>query len=230
MGDIDDASAIASLAAKKLGLPGPSPQSVFKAQHKILFVRECERLLPYFPKSIFVDLTKKKQFVPKSYPAFIKPTRGALSIYSYMLNSSEDFHTTLEHLKALKRSDLDWFDKLLKASLKKKYPSTNAYIVQPFMNARQYTVDGFVSEGKINIFGFTQTIYTPDRKSFIRFDHPSTIETHVKNQIVRFLQRYTKATKYNSAGFNMEFFVSKGKIYPIEFNTRLSKSSAHREI
>ena len=223
LGDIDDASAIASLAAKKLKLSGPSPQSIFKAQHKILFVRECEQLLPYFPKSLYVDLTKKKYMMPKDYPAFIKPTRGALSIYSYMLSSQKEFESTIEHLKTLKRKDLYWFDELLKASLKKKYPSTNAYIVQPFMTARQYTVDGFVSDGKIQLFGFTQTIYTPDRKSFIRFDHPGTIEQKIKQQVLRFLQKYIKNTNYDHAGFNMEFFVSKGKIYPIEFNTRLSK-------
>lgn len=221
VGLVDETSALASLIAQNLGLFGTSPRSICLAQHKALFSRIASKINRYYPKTHLI--THDSPIPHSSYPAFIKPSRGALSVQAYMIDSEIQLKKTLQKLKHQKRKLIPWFQSFVKQYVKNA-PPVDLFLIQPFVEGKQYTVDGFVYKNRLQLLGFTESIYTKDRKSFERFDFPARLSQEIEKEVYAIVSKLVHVLGYNNAGFNMEFFVtSQNNIVLIEFNTRIAK-------
>lgn len=222
LGTTDATSYLASLVTQKLGLIGPTPESIYKAQHKALFNQILLYINSAQPRTkILSGISDISSDI--SYPAFIRPAKGALSEISYRIESEEELRHILPILLNKRRRSVAWSDCFNNHHRKAHDPPLNSFIIQPFIDQKQYTVDGLVINKEVKFLGITETIYTPDRKSFARFDFPAELSGKVEENLQDLIARIAREIGYDNSGFNVEFFIDlESRITVIEFNTRLS--------
>ncbi|MBP6882033.1 MAG: ATP-grasp domain-containing protein [Candidatus Levybacteria bacterium] len=225
LGTLDYPSIIAAMVAKELGLPGPTPRSIFLAQNKALFTPLAGKHHTYFPKTEILNIKKGKPSI--SYPVFIRPIKGSFSAFSYKIDSEKEFSEIRKTILKTKR-DIKQFERFFQMFDKKIKNLKDWYIVQEYINFKQYTLDGFTQDNKLSILGITESIYTPDRKSFKRFDFPSKIPDKSYKKLQKILNGVLSEMKYSEGCFNLEFFIlPDGNISMIELNTRISPGFAN---
>ncbi len=221
-GITDEPSIVAALVAKQLKLPGNNPKAIYRAQHKALltqYLSECTRSAPDTKLILSVH-----EIPPNiTYPAFIRPAKGSLSMHSFKVNSKHDLITLLPKVFREERPLVVWSSQFYDTYAEKGDPPLQAFLIQPFLDYPQYTVDGYVYRNKTFILGITSSVYTPDRKSFDRFDFPADLPVLIQKKLHHVIKKLIKRLKYDNSGFNIEFFVTpEGEIIIIELNTRLS--------
>jgi len=219
----DIQSIVASLIAEKLGLTGPKPESLYRSLQKEVFNNMLVNVNSHQPETYIINLKNTKELPPVSYPAFLRTIRAAGSRYAYMIKSSEELIKLCKKLKNTKRPDLIYYDHFfnLFESLPRK--TEDYYLLQAFIVGKQYTVDGYLYKGKLGIFGYTETIYSDNRQSFVRFDFPAHLSDSKRADIEMMLGKIIESTGYDNGGFNVEFFIRPdGSVIIIEFNARIS--------
>jgi hypothetical protein len=220
----DDTSILASLAASELGLIGPSPRSLLLAQHKGLFTPLARAANPAMPKTFIL---KSDETLPEGlpFPGFMKMVKSNVSSFAFMINSRQELKEKSELVWQSQHPIHRWFQSFFdsqKQTSEHLIP-LDALIYQRFIDEEQYTVDGFIQQGEVTLLGITRSVYTPDRKSFLRFDFPATFPEGVTAKLHKIITKLMSLTGYDNSGFNIEFFLTKrGDIYIIELNTRIS--------
>lgn len=223
-GTLDYPSIIAAMVAEELKLPTPTPWSLYLAQNKAKFVAIAQTHHTYFPKTEIINIEKDRPTL--GYPIFIRPIKGSFSAFSYRIESEEEFVKTAKTILKTKR-DINHFEKFFQMFDKKIKYLKDWYVVQEYINFKQYTLDGFTHNTKLSILGITESIYTPDRKSFKRFDFPSKIPDKSYAKLQKIIRGILTDLSYGTGCFNVEFFIlSDGDICIIELNTRISPGFA----
>ena len=174
IGVADKPSILSALIAKDLGLLGPEPESLYHAQHKALFMKHMLSVDPQFPQTHIIT-PKQQSFDQFVYPVFIKPSRGSLSTGAYEVATAAQLKKILPNLFSSPHQNVLWFDLFASSYKNLDDPPLYSYIVQENISARQYTVDGLVSNKRISFAGITESIFLPNTRSFDRFDFPSVI-------------------------------------------------------
>lgn len=223
---MDKEGVVASALSSVLGIAAPPPVSIFRSQHKAVFARIAASLNPWQPPTLLVyPTTPRETLATMSYPAFLRPMRGSLSRNCHLVQTPEDVQAVLAHALWIHTGEMDWFDGFFHQFAPDDYiPLQGGFLLQPYIDEPQYTVDGFVHKGKVSVLGYTKSIYSDDRKSFLRFDYPGDIPAGVHHAMGDVLQRMAMDMAYDNGGFNVEFFLRGGKdIIFIEWNTRISR-------
>lgn len=225
VGVTDEPSIVAALLAERLGLTTTPPVSIYRAQNKAVFKQFATQVAPAHPPTFVLTRPAEGAEIvgEELFPAFIKPARGSLSVDSYLVHSPDHLHSVLKSVFRKRRQLVDWAELFFQHWAQPDDPPSRSFLLQPFIDARQFTVDGWVCQGQMGLFGVTETVYTPDRKSFERFDCPAHLRAPVYRELEAMLTQLVALLEYDNAVFNMEFFVTDNEdIIPIEFNTRLS--------
>jgi len=212
---------LTALLAEKLGLPHLSLRTLYTAQNKAKFAEVAKKVNQYYPETVV--LASVEEIPPVfSYPAWLKPAVGSLSMFAYKIDSKEHLQQMLPELLEKKRENPVRLVELYKPYMQDT-ALLHAFLLQPYINAKQYTVDGLVFQGNMSLLGMTESVYTADRKSFDRFDYPVRIHEDAFAELKGILQKLINELEYDNAGFNVEFFVKENKIIIIELNSRLSQ-------
>lgn len=222
LGITDEPSLLAALLAQRLGLPGNNPTTIYRIQHKALFTTFMSQYSPYVPETYIINSPSD---IPQhmTYPAFLRPVKGSLSMHAYRINSPDDLAILLPEVFAQQRPLLSWTEQFEQEFAGKTDPSIRSFLMQPYLDYPQFTVDGYVYGNDISVLGITSSVYTSDRTSFARFDYPSEIAPSVKKELIALLNELLPNLGYKNSGFNMEFFITHDNhIIVIELNTRLS--------
>ncbi len=221
----DKDSPVAAIIAQKYHLVGPPLYAVYLGHNKAMFAQHMKQeQLPY-PDTTIINITSTA-FPPFDYPIFIKPSKGRLSAFAFMFHSQQEFEEKLAWLNQQPRDKMyKVFEDFFLHFGNTYSPSWNWYLVQPFIDAEQYTVDAFVFDQKVYIMGVVQSIYTEDRKSFQRFDLPGDFPKDLIGKLQDLLEKVVKTIGFDNCGLDLEFFLSpEGEILIIEFNTRISQA------
>jgi glutathione synthase/RimK-type ligase-like ATP-grasp enzyme len=220
----DKDSPVAAIIAQKCHLVGPPLYAVYLGHNKVLFSQHMKQeQLPY-PDTTIINITSTT-FPRFDYPIFIKPSKGRLSAFAFMLHSQQEFEEKLAWLNQQPRDEMYTVFEDFFLHFGNAYSSSwNWYLVQPFIDAEQYTVDAFVFDQKVHIIGVVQSIYTEDRKSFARFDLPGAFPKDLTGKLQDLLEKVVKTIGFDNNGFDLEFFLTpEGEIIIIELNTRISQ-------
>lgn len=222
-GITDEPSIVAALTAGRLGLPGNRPEAIYRAQHKAILTQMLADISVFTPETCVISSPTTVPNGATKYPAFLKPAKGSLSMHSYMVRNRTELALLLPQLFREQRPLVDWSERFYRIHMQPADPPIRSFLLQPFLDLPQYTVDGFVSGGHVTILGITESVYTPDRKSFERFDYPGDISARASGELTTLLTTLLGKLQYDNSGFNMEFFVTPDDhIIVIELNTRLS--------
>lgn len=210
----DDTSLLASVISQELNLNGPNPKSVCQIQHKDFFLKQFVSK-KYIPNTISInhDNTNWRNIV--EIDSFIKPSKGSLSEGALKITSNNKENIILPQKRLCK----------FERSIYKKYfdKPLNTFILQPYIDQKQFTFDAFIYKGEVTTLGITESIYDKQKGSFIRFDFPISFSQEILKNLNMIVKEILEKLNFNNSLFNLEFFISKdNKITIIELNTRPS--------
>lgn len=226
-------SILASHLAQAFQLPGPSPESVFLCQHKYYSRIKQQDLVPEVVPEFFViplNHPLPPQEIPLSFPFFVKPVKGVLSLFSRSVDSYMDLESIIaeaqRHLPPFAKA----FNDLLKATgLWEKFSlGGDNLIAEAVLSGHQVTLEGYVFAGDIQLIDIVDSIFYPDTRSFERFQCPSALPQKIQDQMFAIVQRVIKNIGFDNCIFNFEFIYDPDKknFYILEINSRMAHQFA----
>lgn len=224
-----------SLICKRLDFPSASIESLLKCEHKYWSRLLQKEVIPEsVPDFQLVDPFDEKSIdnIELSYPFWIKPVK---SVASYLGFKVEDKHTLNKALKTI-RSRIDKiagpFDFFLQNS---DIPRSiadiggNHCLVESYINGKLCTVEGYVFNGQIEIYGLVSSVKDPSGKSFRYYLYPADVPQSAQEKIKYKAKQVITHIGLEHSAFNVEFFYNEDQdnIYLLEINPRVPQQHAY---
>lgn len=220
---------LAAALATRLDLPGPRPEAVIGASHKVA-AREALRVAvpeatPWFA---LVDPRDSATWEGLEYPCFVKPVKGAFSVLAQRIDRPEQLAElfALPSVREFLDGYLDLFNRMVSFLVE---PGSAAacggsfFIAEELLVGDQVTVEGYVQRGAVEILGVVDSVLRPGTGSFVRFDFPSRLPRAVREQMKDLAGRAALALGLESTLFNVELIrhPESGRIAILEVNPRM---------
>jgi biotin carboxylase len=224
---------IAAILAQRLGLPGPDLEPVFKCEHKYWSRLEQQKVIsdniPNFrafdPKDD--DAFAKVDMIP---PFWIKPVKSFRSYLAFNIQDERSFREAIE----LAREDGGritgpFIEAMRDFGMPEEIADEdNSFIAESTISGAQCTVEGYVYQGHVTVYGVVDSIREPDGSSFSRYEYPSMLPLEVQHRLIDVARAAITQMGYDNAPFNIEFFYDPtgDHVWLLEINTRASQSHA----
>jgi len=222
----------AALLAERLGLPGTSPESIIRCQHKLGMRELLARVAPEANVSWFPLQCEYGQAPPEGlpYPLFVKPIKAAFSVLARRVEDREELArlTRFGPLEAwIIRRLVAPFNALAQRRVGFSVDAHHMICETP-IDAAQFNLDGYVYRGETRMLGVVDELMYPGTHAFRRFAYPSTLPASIQRRALDVARRFLKAAQFTHGLFNMEFFydAATGALKVIEFNPRLASQLA----
>ena len=222
----------AALLAQRLGLPGTSPESIIRCQHKLGMRELLSRAAPeanvsYFPLECEYGGTPPEGL---EYPLFVKPIKAAFSVLAQRVENRDELErlTRFRPLEAwIIRRLVAPFNALAQRRVGFAVDAHHMLCETPVV-APQFNLDGYVFDGQTRLIGVVDAIMYPGTQAFERFAYPSKLPASVQARALDVARRFLGAAGFTHGIFNMEFFhdARRDEIKVIEFNPRLASQIA----
>lgn len=220
-------SALASIVARALGLPGVDPSVNLLCQHKYHARRAQRAVIPdATPDFRLIDCQAAVESPSAlGFPFFIKPVKSLFSVGAHSVDSPEDFPAAVRRA-TLPRPFFDPFETLFK-----KYSGLEmeGYVLaEALLVGQQSTLEGYAYKGEIHVLGIVDSIMFPGTISFRRFEYPSQLLGSLQERIASVAQKVMSGIGYDNGLFNIEFIYNPmaDSIHVIEINPRMSSQFA----
>src|SRR6476660_1840278 len=221
-------SALASVLAKTLGLPGPDPKVSLICQHKYLSRLAQASILPEaIPPFWSIDVAAAASLPDGiAFPVFVKPMKSFFSIGAQRIECEAE----LDEVKSRWISLDDFFlplERLLKREVGVEIGTTRL-IVEGLLKGHQVTVEGYAFGGEVDILGVTDSIFFPGALAFSRFEYPSALPDGVQERMAEMARRLMGGLGLDNGLFNIEMMYDarEDRIAIIEINPRMASQFA----
>ena len=218
---------------REWGLRGPSLESVLRCEHKYWARQVQARVVPeQVPEFRLVD-----PFDPAApdkldldFPFWIKPIKAHSSLLGFRVSSRRELDRALAETRAHIHRFAEPFDVILRhAELPPEMRDIDGAkcIAEAIIsNGRQCTLEGYVFDGDVEVYGIVDSIRGPNRSSLERYEYPSALPRRMKTRMIASARKVLAETGLDDTPFNMEFFYHEGSdaISLLEINARISKS------
>lgn len=223
------------IIASRYNLTGPSLESVLKCEHKYWSRLEQNKVIPRsVPMFMAFDpfdnqAYQKIEMIP---PFWIKPIKSFRSFLAYRINSEYEFN---DHMQEV-REHIDYISEPFNYIFKNyQLPEEFAYmketcIAESPISGHQCTVEGYVFDGEVVVYGIIDSVREEDRSSFARYEYPSSLPQEIQFRMADLARRVITQIGLNNSPFNIEFFYNHtvNQIFLLEINPRISQ--AHTDI
>src|SRR6476659_6958201 len=197
-------SALASVLAKTLGLPGPDPKVSLICQHKYLSRLAQASILPeavppFWPIDVAAEAAPPGGI---AFPVFVKPMKSCFSIGAQRIECAAELDEAKRRWIALD----DFFlplERLLKREAGVKIGTTRL-IAEGLLKGHQVTVEGYAFGGEVDILGVTDSIFFPGTLAFSRFEYPSALPDGVQERMAEMARRLMVGLGFDKGLFNIE--------------------------
>ena len=218
---------LAPLVAQELGLHAPRAQDVVVLSHKFYSRQIQQRVVPHAtPIFAAIDPFAARYSPLLSYPFFVKPVKGTMSIRAQMVHGPAALAAALRFSL---RERLEGYLLLRPyAQLLRKYTDGKVpahwFIAEAPLKGNQVTVDGFVQDGSVVVTGIVDSVMHPGTRSFQRFEYPSSLPTKVQERMVDIATTLISGAGLDHTCFNIEMFhdAITDRVHVIEVNPRMS--------
>lgn len=229
------ASLIAAILAKHFDLPGPSLESMFRCEHKYWSRLEQQKAIPeYLP--IFrpfdpfdEDAYGKLQLMP---PFWIKPIKSYRSFLAYQINDERQFKSVMKTCREKQDLLVKPFRDLLEMydMPDEIVGMPETFVAESTITGAQCTLEGYVYEGKVAVYGVVDSIRAADSSSFTRYEYPSTLPLEIQHRMIDVARLAVNQVGLDNSPFNIEFFYNQttDHIWLLEINPRISQ--AHTDL
>ena len=216
-------------------LIAPTLESVLKCEHKYWSRLEQNKVIP---RSIPVFAAfdpfdegayQKIEMIP---PFWIKPIKSFRSFLAYKINSEHQFN---EYMKEV-REHIDYMSEpfnyiFRNYELPREYAQMKeTMIAESPITGHQCTIEGYVYDGEVVIYGIVDSVREADRSSFAQYEYPSSLPQEIQFRMADLARRAITQIGLNHSAFNIEFFYNStvNQIFLLEINPRISQ--AHTDI
>jgi len=216
---------VASAIGAALGLPSPSPETVLTTSHKYYSRLAQREAAPEATPDFWLIDTRDLGALPEmSYPVFVKPVKGSFSVHSRKVRSADELRAFLDEPGIREYTDeyLAIFNAMVTRRLGLEIDG-HFFVAESFMHGVQATVEGFVVDGDVTVYGIVDSVFHKDTGSFARFDYPSGLRDEVQADMASLAQRVIPRTGLNHSLFNIEMIydAATDEIRIIEINPRI---------
>ena len=223
------------IIASRYNLPGPSLESVLKCEHKYWSRLEQNKVIPRsVPMFVAFDpfddeAYQKIEMIP---PFWIKPIKSFRSFLAFRINSEYQFNDYMQEVREHINYISEPFNYIFR-----NYPLPDEFasmsetcIAESPISGHQCTVEGYVYDGEVVIYGIVDSVREEDRSSFARYEYPSSLPQEIQFRMADLARRAITQIGLNNSAFNIEFFYNStvNHIFLLEINPRISQ--AHTDI
>ncbi|WP_290650959.1 ATP-grasp domain-containing protein [Aquisalimonas sp.] len=229
------ASTILPILVDRFALPGPRLESVLKCEHKYWGRLEQLEVAPdHVPQFRAFDpcAVHRRGDMPLSPPFWIKPVKSFRSYLGFLVNDERDFRAYSDEICRHVDYIIAPFREMLRAH---HMPAEIAdmdetCLAESLISGAQCTLEGYVYQGEVVLYGIVDSVRAADRSSFSRYQYPSSLPQTVQHRMANITRRVIERIALDNACFDIEYFWDQAtdNIWLLEINPRLSQS--HGEI
>jgi len=163
------------------------------------------------------------------YPFWLKPIKSFASHLGFRIRSRADLDEAIPLIRAGIPELGELFnDFLAHVELPEEVADIGGMhcIAEAIVTGRQCTLEGFVHEGGVEIYGVVDSIRHANRSSFTRYQYPSRLPAGVQSRMSRIATRVVQRIGLDHTPFNIEFFWDepRDQLWLLETNPRISQS------
>lgn len=224
--------ALVPLLCQRHGLPSPTLERVLRCQHKYWARSIQQQAVPeHIPSYCLVDpfAPDPEAMLTLDYPFWLKPVKSAGSFLGFRIANRQQFHQKLEVIRENIDRLAEPFNFLVEhVGLEgPRFELDFSHcIAESLLTGRQCTLEGYVHDGDVVIYGVVDSIRAPNRTSFLRYEYPSRLPRRVQQRMIVLARRVMSAMELTQSPFNMECYWNEARdhISVLEINTRISQS------
>jgi hypothetical protein len=225
-------STLAPVLCAEYGLRGTSLESVVKCEHKYWSRLEQQKVTDAHPAFALVDLDGEP--VPPRgvrYPMWLKPVKSFSSELAYGVSDDAEFQDAFAAIRdGVARVGKPFEDILDLLDLPPEIEAAGGQtcIAEEALSGDQVAVEGYVSEGRVTVYGVLDSHCYPGSSSFLRHQYPSALPGSVTARLTDISRRVVTRIGLDSVTFSIEFFhdPGTGAVGILEINPRHSQSHA----
>lgn len=214
---------VAAVVARRLGLRGPSVESVLLCEHKY-YSRLAQRALVPEATPDFGLIDPKNPRAPEwmRFPLFVKPVKSSFSMNARLVSGEEDLRGLVAS-GPMPGAYLKPFDDLLDGYTDFDAGGAN-FIAESPLEGAQVSLEGYVSGGRARTLGVIDSIMYPGTISFKRFQYPSLLPAEVRRRMSRVAETFIEGIGYDDALFNVEFIYNAAadSVHIVEVNPKIA--------
>jgi hypothetical protein len=223
------------ILARRFGLPGPSLEAVLKCEHKYWSRLEQREVIPdHIPRfdafdPFDDDAYAKLDLVP---PFWVKPFKSFRSFLAFHIHQPRELRRALPVIRARERYIGEPFRYILGHYGAPESISglKESFIAESVIGGAQCTLEGYVHEGAVSVYGVVDSVRQPHGSSFSRYEYPSSLPLEIKLRMADVIRTALERIGLDNSPFNAEFFYdqSADHVWLLEINPR--SSQAHSDI
>ena len=215
---------LAGALAAQLGLAGARPERVITAAHKY-YSRIAQRAAApeAVPEFALVDLRARAPEPPLAFPCWVKPVKGSFSLLARRIDGPEAFRAFVDSREVREYGDeyLAIFNRMV-AAYSDLPVDGRALIAEGVLRGGLVTVEGFVCEGSVEVFGIVDSTLH-ENGSFARFDYPSVLPDRVRDRMAAIARRVIGELDLDWTIWNIEMMydAAADRVSIVEVNPRI---------
>ena len=225
-------SLIIPILSERFGLRSPSLESVLKCEHKYWSRLEQCRVAPeHVPSFQRLDPFNDEAVaaIRVSYPFWIKPVKSFASHLGFRVRNAHELRNAIRTIRGGIMEIGNTFNQFLThASIPEQVAEVdgNHCVVESLISGHQCTLEGFVYQGEVQIYGVVDSFRHANHSTFLRYQYPSILPNGVKARMAEIGKRVIYEIGLDNSAFNMEFFWHRrqNQIWLLEINPRISQS------
>jgi hypothetical protein len=228
-------SCMVPVLCAKYGLHSASLESVLKCEHKYWSRIEQKKVIPEhipgfqsfdpFDDEALAGLKQKLR-----YPFWIKPIKSFGSHLGFRIRNENDWKQAIPIIRGNIGTFTEPFDYVMDLAEVPPEIAENhdTCIAEEIISGRQCTLEGYVYNGKVKVYGIVDSIRYANLPSFSRYQYPSSLPKAAQKQMIEITRKLMTHVGYDNRAFNVEFFydMKKGHPWLLEVNTRMAQSHA----
>jgi len=226
-------SMLVPLLCERYGLRSTSLRSVVVCEHKYWSRLKQSAHIEEVPQFGLLDLDSPVAQLPDAvdFPVWIKPVKSSSSQGAYYVPDAEALTRAREDMRAeVERVGSPFEDFLTLLDLPEEVSAAGgrAAIVEEAAVGHQFTVEGFVQDNEVVLYGVVDSIRVPGWSSFLRYQYPSVLPAPVRTRALEISERIVSVMGLNHTTFNIEYFWDEDadRMTLLEINVRHSQSHA----
>ncbi|MEX2524502.1 MAG: ATP-grasp domain-containing protein [Gammaproteobacteria bacterium] len=218
----------------KRGLPSPALEAALRCEHKywsrVVQAKVMPESVPEFQAvDPFADDPLAQIRLP--YPFWLKPVKSYGSHLGFRINNEQDLQQAIPLIrKNIGRlgKPFDYFLEQVELPAEIRPVTGHHCIAEAIISrGRQCTLEGYVQNGYIDIYGVVDSIRdTHFRSCFARYEYPSNLPQELRSRMTEAGKQIIKAAGLDNSPFNIEFYYDRPRdhLWLLEINTRISRS------
>lgn len=230
-------SCLAAILAEAVGLPTPGLRAVVSFEHKYWSRLTQHRVAPrHTPSFAAVDPFDDALLdgdPPLPFPFWLKPVKSYAGHLGFRVRSPADLQVAVEALRdgihrlgvPFQRT-LDHLDDLPEEIAA---VGGSGAIAEAPVDGDQCTLEGYVHEGQVHVYGVFDIHRAEDRSTFTHYTYPSRLSEDARTRMCRIATDLVTEVGYDNAAFNIEFFVDEDedRTWILEVNPRISQEHSY---